>query len=173
MRVSGRTVFLLPRVGPPAGLGGLAGADARCQDAADDAGLQGTYMAWLSVSAAASAAGRFSHDGGPFFLTDGTEIALDWGDLTDGTLAAPILVAADGMTYDPGSQPETFVITHTNIDGTGIGDFGACVGFSAAQGVAPIVGIASETGPSWTFGGETWPCGDGDMGGPSLYCFEQ
>ena len=70
-------------------LGGLAGADSRCQLLADNAGLPGTYLAWLSDGNVAPA-NRLFHSSAPYVLLDGTQIASDWADLTDGTLAHPI-----------------------------------------------------------------------------------
>ncbi len=84
-------------------LGGLEGADAKCQAEADAVeGLTGTYMAWLSDSSE-SPDNRFNKDGGPFILTDGTIVADDWEDLTDGALQHAINMHADGspVTEDP------------------------------------------------------------------------
>ena len=43
-------IFVAPPTVAPEFFGGLAGADALCQAAAQDAGLPGTYLAWLSTS---------------------------------------------------------------------------------------------------------------------------
>ncbi|NRA42863.1 MAG: midcut-by-XrtH protein [Pseudomonadales bacterium] len=63
-------------------LGGLAGADAICQNRAADAGLQNpdNYKAWLSDSAV-SVADRFAQSEYPYVRTDGTVHANDWDDL--------------------------------------------------------------------------------------------
>jgi hypothetical protein len=79
-----------------ANLGGLAGADAKCQARADAAELPGSYRAWLSDSAT-SAADRFAHSALPYVLINGAQIAANWTDLTDGTLAAPINVDESGF----------------------------------------------------------------------------
>ena len=74
-------------------LGGLTGADGICQALADAEGslaAPGTYKAWLSASGVASAADRLTHATAPYKLVDGTAIANDWDDLTDGSLEAPI-----------------------------------------------------------------------------------
>jgi hypothetical protein len=83
-----RVVFVTSH-GFTGAMGGLAGADQRCQSTADEGGLPGVFMAWLSDSTG-SPATRMSQRGGPFRLTDGTAIAADWADLTDGSLAAPV-----------------------------------------------------------------------------------
>jgi hypothetical protein len=66
-------------------LGGVLGADAKCQSLADGAGLSGTYKAWLS-SGAVSARERLTHSAFPYALVTGDKVADDWADLTDGTL---------------------------------------------------------------------------------------
>ena len=65
--------------------GGLTGADAFCQSLALTAGLSGTYKAWLSDTTG-SPATRFAQASVPYRLVDGTTIANDWNDLTDGTI---------------------------------------------------------------------------------------
>ncbi len=72
-------------------LGGLAGADDKCNELARAAALTGTFKAWLS-SSSESAASRLSHADVPYFLTNGTRIANGWSDLVDGGLLAGIHV---------------------------------------------------------------------------------
>lgn len=76
-------------------IGGLAGADAICAGEAQAEGLPGTYKAWLSDSQM-SAAERLSHGDGPYVMVDGTKVADDWDDLTDGSIDAPIVRSASG-----------------------------------------------------------------------------
>lgn len=61
-------------------LGGLSGADAICQDAADNASVAGTYLAWLSDSTTA-VEDTFIQSGHPYILVDGTVVAWNWDDL--------------------------------------------------------------------------------------------
>lgn len=168
-----RVVFLLAYNGAPMDLGGLDGADQRCQDSAEGAGLDGTFMAWLSAGSTAEVLDRFSVDGGPFVLPDGTSIATDWADLTDGSLAAPILVDAAGAVYNPGAQPERQVITHTNPDGTSAPGISPCAGFNGNSVVEAGWGNASTMDSSWSSTGDRWACDSDAGGGPSLYCFQQ
>jgi hypothetical protein len=63
-------------------LGGLSGADTKCQTAASNAGLSGTYKAWLS-SGVLYATSRLNHSPYPYVRTDGATIANDWNDLTN------------------------------------------------------------------------------------------
>ncbi|MCA9638983.1 MAG: DUF4215 domain-containing protein, partial [Myxococcales bacterium] len=69
-------------------LGGLAGADAKCQARAQAAGLPGTFLAWLSDNTN-NPNTRFTKSMGPYVLVNGTKIANNYTDLTDGTLLAP------------------------------------------------------------------------------------
>ena len=68
-------------------LGGLSGADAKCQGLATAAGLPGIYKAWLSDGTSAPST-RFVPSSGPYQLVTGTPIAANFTDLTDGTLLA-------------------------------------------------------------------------------------
>jgi hypothetical protein len=72
-----------------ADIGGLAGADAICQRLATDAGLGGTYRAWLS-DASTGPATTMSQSPFPYAMVNGDHIAESWADLVDGTLARPI-----------------------------------------------------------------------------------
>lgn len=91
-------------------LGGLAGADEKCQSLANAAGLPGEYKAWLSDHGT-WAADRLTHSISPYVLVDGTIIAYDWDDLTDISLHHQIDLDESGaqITVDPyawtGSYP--------------------------------------------------------------------
>ena len=78
-------------------LGGVAGADAICQARAGAAGLSGTYLAWLSDDSL-SPASRFTRASTPYVLTNGTVVAGDWSDLTDGSIAHHIDLTELGTT---------------------------------------------------------------------------
>lgn len=73
-------------------LGGLSGADTKCQTLAASAEIIGegrAFRAWLSDNQK-DAASRLTHSLTPYILLDGTPIAANWADLTDGTLAHAI-----------------------------------------------------------------------------------
>lgn len=75
-------------------LGGLEGADEICQNAADEAGLGGTFMAWLSAfePLLESPGTRFiTHSLGPYIDTVGGTVAASYGDLTDSSLIEQIV----------------------------------------------------------------------------------
>lgn len=89
-KLCGKRVFVTSTVSN-GNLGGLAGADSKCQERALAAvpTLPGTYKAWLSDDVA-SPSTRFKKAAIPYRLVSGTLIANDWIDLTDGTLTNPI-----------------------------------------------------------------------------------
>jgi hypothetical protein len=145
-------------------LGGLAGADAICQARAGEAGLPGTYLAWLSDDAASPATRFPTHSAGPYELVDGTTIADDWADLTSGDLDAPINLTETGGS--PGDESEAW--THTEADGTA--SFGVpCNNWTSNSSEDyAAAGTVSATGAEWTrFGGDRCQFSD------HLYCVQQ
>ena len=110
-----RTVFVTSQ-DYAGNFGGLSGADAVCQGHADAAGLTGTYLAWLSDSTG-SPSTRFSQDFRFFELVDGTRVADDWADLTDGALQAKINMTEQGTS----SMAIIWTWTNTQNDGTAQG----------------------------------------------------
>jgi Protein of unknown function (DUF1554) len=154
-------------------LGGLAGADAICQARAESlvsAAPPGTYKAWLSTSAA-SAASRLTHATVPYRLVDGTQIADDWDDLTDGTLDAPINRQEDGIL---GFISQVW--TGTAADGSFAGS--DCAAWTDESPPSPppeppaTAGVTGTTGATdfqWTFEAIQLQCN------PQLrlYCLQQ
>lgn len=62
-------VFLSSQI-YPGNLGGLIGADEKCNTLAQAEGLPGLYKAWLSTASVAAAT-RLTHNPGPYVLTNG------------------------------------------------------------------------------------------------------
>lgn len=143
-------------------LGGLAGADALCQQLADGASLGGTWMAWLSDGEQGPAA-RFTTKGGPrpYHRVDGTAIAGDWADLIDGQLAAPISLDEAGNDA-PGN-----VWTNTAIDGTPT-DAHCDQWTTGTGGASGNRGHTNATDVQWT-DADTKGC----QNSARLYCVEQ
>lgn len=77
-------------------LGGLSGADAKCQARADAANLGGIWKAWLSSSTEGSPSTRFIKDTGPYKNILGNVIANSWSDLTDQALENSLAVNENG-----------------------------------------------------------------------------
>ena len=141
-----RTVFVSSSV-IGGNIGGLAGADAMCQAEAVANGLSGTYLAWLS-DGTDSPSTRFNQSAGPYVLPNGATVALDWADLTDGTLVDRIHVLANSTTSVSGS----FIYTGTLFDGTSAGasaDATNCDGWTNT-GTTALRGTAGSAGSFWT-----------------------
>lgn len=68
-------------------LGGVAGADAKCQTLATNQGLTGTFKAWISV-AGSNAADRITSPG-PWVLPNGAIVAKTRAQLASGALDTP------------------------------------------------------------------------------------
>jgi len=150
-------------------LGGVAGADALCQAAASNAGLSGTFLAWISSNAANDPESRFAQSLGPYVLVDDTILADNWSDLTDGSLDAPIDLD------EFGSPRSGTVWTGTASDGTvvlgGSQAGSACLGWTTNVGgftEVGLVGSTSESDFNWTANG-SGAC----IFSNGLYCFEQ
>ena len=128
------------------------------------AGLPGTYLAWLSDDTG-SPSTRFVQATVPYVRTDGTLIANNWADLTDGTLAAPL--NRDESGTDIGSDS---VWSDTTTNGTLWEDFRDCTqwtdGTNASTG---RIGGAGATNAGWTEAGGS-DCG---LFTARLYCFQQ
>ena len=141
-------------------LGGLDGADATCQVAANRAEVPGRYRAWIGDDGVGPNE-RFTQSPFPYVLTNGTVIAQNYTDLTDGTLAAPINIDEDGNQV-------TFagVWTGASEDGSGF-QGSSCAGWTSLQGQAAF-GFESQTGAGWSAND-----GQGCDVAYRLYCFEQ
>lgn len=82
-------------------LGGLAGADSKCQADADAASQSGTYRAWLADDTG-SPLSRFSHATVPYEAVTGDRVADNFEDLVDGTVEADVITRLDGINIcDP------------------------------------------------------------------------
>jgi len=164
-----RTVFVTS-VAYNGHLGGLSGADSKCQNLADAAGLDGTYMAWLS-SDKGSPASRFTRSTSPYVLFDGTRIADDWDDLVDGSLGAAIDVTEQGTLPTRTNWcgwNEAPAWSHTAPDGTFSGGPPSCDGWRSSVGPARW-GSASDTDGKWSAF-----CNGGQCAWTApLYCFQQ
>jgi hypothetical protein len=157
-------------------LGGIAGADAKCQKLAEDAGLTGTFLAWLS-DASTTPLTRFHHSEIPYVLVDGTKVADNWADLVDGTLDEPIYLTETGGEPTVGTTPcggggYVTAWSSTNSSGGLIGG-GAytCNSYGSTSGTGAAWGLAKDTTASWS----SWCTTAGSLCGTlsALYCFEQ
>jgi hypothetical protein len=153
-------------------LGGLSGADAKCQALANAAGLSGTYRAWLSDNTG-SPSTRFTKHSGPYVLVNNTVIANGWNDLIKGSLVNPINLTEKntapplGNTSCAGGGFPT-VWTNTNTNGTMTSSSHSCSNWASTSG-SSYWGKADDKSSSWT----AW-CSGGICSWVSpLYCFQQ
>jgi hypothetical protein len=126
-------------------IGGLSGGNDLCQGEAEDAGLSGTFAVWLSTSTS-SPATSFYHSPNPYTLVNGTVVASNWTDLTDGSLQSPINRTAAGDVIPPGG-----VWTSTGTDGLLYPGPGTCNDWvSDSGGDGGRVGSVSGADFTWT-----------------------
>jgi hypothetical protein len=161
-----KRVFIASRTMAAAGFGGLAVADAVCQTLADARGLAGTFRAWLSDSRATVEA-RLAHATQPYRLLDGTLVATDWIDLTDGFLAHAIDIYDDGTAVPAGVIHEVW----TGTVASGAGSPATCMDWSNRGDLPPhaLIGLSSQVDLRWTSAYVQY-CNRTDV---RVYCFEQ
>ncbi len=133
-------------------LGGLSGADAICNQLASNAGLPGTYKAWLGDSTDGPAT-RFTQSSVPYVRTDENQIASNWADLIDASLDQPINLDENGNAAPSSSgfasdcSISTAVWSAASLNGTSYGNF--CNNFTSTTGSA-YVGDYSVTFSNWS-----------------------
>lgn len=152
-------------------LGGLTGADEKCQVSASQAGLPGTYKAWLSDSVT-SATDRLNHSAIAYYSTNGALVAVNWDDLTDGALYSPVNANQFGNFTETASSN-----VWTGTDSNGISNITdpispglvSCQNWTADISflIGPI-GSKSSTNSTWTENG-----GLGCDQPARLYCVQQ
>jgi hypothetical protein len=154
--------------------GGLVGADAFCQGLATTAGLPGIYEAWLSDDSG-SPSTRFTHSAVPYVLVDGTPLAADWADLTDGNLLHPIDQTEVGGTPAASSigicGSTLGVWSNTTLAGATHSNNHDCQNWTSTA----LNSYGSSWG-KWTTTDFNWYgfCGGGSCAYvASVYCFEQ
>jgi hypothetical protein len=161
-------------------LGGLAGADAKCQARAVAGGWTGTYKAWLS-DATASPSTRFTR-GGPYQLTDagGSVLANNWTGLTTKNLLHLFNVTEYGGVPAGSGAPCVSATNPTGVwsatDETGLPGSVAtlsCSNWTSTTSVGSAWGTTNNLGfwSSWCSGGNmaNITCGTSNP----LYCFQQ
>lgn len=180
--ITWKTVFLTPQA-TYGDIGGLAGGDKMCNDAATSAGLPGTYVAWLSTSTT-NAIDRVTGNGPwltPRYSSSGAlEVFASHADLAAGTIENAI-TAPPG---EPSMYAEPGTWTGTTNRGLATGD--DCDGWTTASvGGEPVAqgtfGEFTLEVLDWT---KTWSqMATDDPGNPPgppdscnepmrIYCFE-
>lgn len=164
-----RRVFVT-NAGFSGNLGGQAGADKKCSDAANAAKLGGTWLSWTTVTGNNAPQDRFTKPNVPYRLLDGTQIAANSAQLLPATdishLDHTIDVNEKGASMD--QAPESEVWTGTGIYGFGTGS--DCNGWTSNKNTDQAsVGHLNETGQNFT-DVYNQTC---DRNAQHLYCFEQ
>ncbi len=146
-------------------LGGLAGADAKCQARADAAKLGGVWKAWLSDSTTL-AQKRLTHSNVPYLRLDGSIIANNWIDLTGGTLQNKIVLDEAGK-----DRTNYVAAAWTGTDVSGNNGYNNCLNWT--NNLFLFKGQAGEINAVtayWTRGvNPDYSCSSN----AALYCFEQ
>jgi hypothetical protein len=164
-------------------LGGLSGADAKCQGLATAAGLRGTYRAWLS-DGFATVADRLCHSMSSYVLVTGALVAANWTELVSGNLSHYIDVTEKGdpLSLDcssidlcPCGGTGGMVWTGTAADGTLCDAALDCQNWTSSISPNAAWGEA-DPGDAAATSNWTTSCNGGPPGcsaEASIYCFEQ
>lgn len=154
-------------------LGGLAGADAKCQALATTAGLPGEFKAWLSDGVETPMT-RFKH-GLPYVRVDKQLVAEDLAGLSSmSMLGSPIAMTEHGVVITEASDCDDVqdkVWTNVDSEGAPGGSFD-CAGWTRTDGLAPMdggIGAAHAIDAGWSDG----PCEVTCAARLGLYCFQQ
>jgi len=131
-------------------VGGLDGADSKCQDAADEAGRPGTYRAWLSLPDN-HARDRLG-DASGWIRTDDRPFATDVPQIVDGRFFYPPVLDEHGV-FTAGR-----VWTGTNIGMAEPAGSDFCGNWTSDDGAS--VGLTGDlgAGPGWWTAFDIWPC---------------
>jgi len=163
----GKGVFVTSKSFTGAEIGGVAGADALCQQAASSAAtpLRGTYRAWIS-DGTESPATRFFRAPVPYFLIRGGTISPNFSTLvaTNPEFAIDIDENGDPVIF------EAPVWTGTNGNGEAAagGAAATCNGWTSDEGTG-VIGLPYFIGGGLWSNSAAVDCGRRGH----LYCFEQ
>jgi hypothetical protein len=151
-------------------LGGLAGADMKCQTLAAAAGAGGrTWRAYLSVQGTDA---RTRIGTGPWYNQKLKLIAADLNALHTNEIPGADVLDEKGVA-PPANQHD--ILTGTAADGTSNG--ANCAGWTsnAANGVMRAVGHSDNNRPRWNFSHNSDGCSErqitGTGGNGRIYCF--
>lgn len=147
-------------------LGSWPGADQKCQDHAEDAGLHGDFKAWLSdVVTSSSPSNRFTHASMPYINVDGVTIADSWSALISLPLNHKLSLTELGVDITVN------VWTNTNTNGSRASGlvYGVCDHWNSQD--ASHTGIYGST--DYTSGEWTNSTSGSCSAAYHLYCFEQ
>lgn len=160
-------------------LGGLSGADAKCQTRANAANLGGTWKAWLSTGQPwQTAASRVPHTSSGYILLNGTVVANSWDDLAGtassqwGPLSSPININENRQAVT--SSVEVWTNTWATGSTYDTTDNLTCGNWTSnSTSYTGVIGSTTSTSYFWTanldYPGQKLKCNSIAR----LYCFEQ
>ncbi|MBK7825531.1 MAG: DUF4215 domain-containing protein [Nannocystis sp.] len=158
-------IFITSEVYQGFALGGLDGADLRCQSLAAKAGLERflTFKAWLSTPSI-SVGDRLLHSRGRYVLVNGLVVAQNWDALTSGTIETTITVDEHSQTQDTRAWTGTLASGEPALGSEFCEDWDDDSGLLKFGGT----GLSVNTDAAWSFF-EHGPC----FSELRLYCVEQ
>lgn len=160
---AGRVAFVTSLLFP-GNLGDVENVNETCSSLASEAGLPGTYIAWISTEGLDPISGW--PNGGPWRRTDGVEIAATSDTFFSGSLEAPLNLDENGLLVTPipvcGGGAGVWTGTNSQGEATGID----CESWSSPPNLG-TAGDALSTDGAWTADCDA-PC---DMMLP-IYCFQ-
>src|SRR3989338_3336477 len=151
-------------------LGGLSGADAKCQDSADGARLGGTWKARLVDSGKSSDSNRTFKYSNTYKLLDGTVIWNYPGDMQYFTMPAVTSILMDETRHIYDGRFDTSVWSNLTYAGYRVSTTDTCQNWTSKSSLDfGRVGIAANRGTGQWADQGTMGC----IGPARLYCFEQ
>lgn len=149
-------------------IGGVGGADARCQAEAVAAGWGGNWQAMISeVNSATNQPGlRMDFNWDTVTNMNGDVVATSWNDLWDGTIANPINYDEIGAVV----STNTFVFTGTSSSGVPVSTSTDCLNWTtnASSTWTATLGLLTATNSAWISNSQPVCSTTG-----RIYCFEQ
>lgn len=132
-------------------MGGLTGADTKCQNAATAAGLNGTWTAVLS-SSTVNAIDRIPFNFGEIRRVDQTVLAANWATFWGGSLSAQPNITEYGTL-----NPATYVYTASSSVGLKYPSSGSyCADWTGGSGSGVGLGDMTQQNSAWIRGGDSY-----------------
>lgn len=147
-------------------LGGIEGADAKCEASAKAGNLSGTFLAWIS-NASVSPSSRFEPSLDPYIRVDGVIFAESYDSLVIDFPLVPLNVTEAGLLV-PAGRDDAIVWTNTESDGVLVSSTFDCNGWTVDDMTSTgTTGLISNL-EAWSFDARNF-CNTERR----LYCFEQ
>lgn len=152
-------------------LGGIAGADLKCNNLAAEAGLQGVYKAWLSTQEISVNSWLYNYEFGTAFINTENELSAIWDGVALTDLDWPIRADEYGSVHVEYSRAWTCTIVDGTYDsGCGLANDSACDGWRSDNlNLSAAWGYSLATSPQWTSFEYNISC----FRDVRLYCFQQ